>query len=458
MRLRSVHLQRGGCARGDELGAELLRLLPCPLGELAARHPVRKAQVILDPRALARLAAGRSAFDQHRPQPLRCAVHRGGQPRRAAADDDQVVELLRRCGGQAQLAGKLGVGGLDQRLAAFRHDDRQPHAVLARGLQQLLAGGLVGHEPGVEKAVAGEEVADLPGPRRPAVPDHLGVGDGAFRRPLPRRQQRIDNGVELLLGRVPWLQQVVVEVDDVDRVDGGVGVGVGGQQHAPRHRIQIHRPLEEFDAAHLRHPVVRDQHRDRLATQFEFLKRLQRVGTGFRADDAVLLAVMAAQVAGDRARHRGIVVHGQQHWFSGRAGRDIGTCHPPQYPPVPGTATGAESEAVKLAAVKDTLDRGPWRQARRGGQRAAIPRLTPKCRRFAGDRGRFAALPEPGLSSTGSAQICCLASEMAEFEAWARCVRERLRHERTGPRRRRDMSQVTSPRGGCLASRQLQRW
>ena len=62
----------------------------------------------------------------------------------------------------------------------------------------------------------------------------------------------------------------MVEVDDVDRVDGGVGVGVGGQQDPTCRRVQVHGLFEELDAGHLRHPVVGNQHRDGFAPQLEF--------------------------------------------------------------------------------------------------------------------------------------------------------------------------------------------
>jgi CheY-like chemotaxis protein len=62
----------------------------------------------------------------------------------------------------------------------------------------------------------------------------------------PRLQLRVDDGVQLLLRRVPRLEEVVVEVDDVDRVDGGVGVGIGGQQDPPARRVQVHRGFEEL--------------------------------------------------------------------------------------------------------------------------------------------------------------------------------------------------------------------
>ena len=86
----------------------------------------------------------------------------------------------------------------------------------------------------------------------------------------------------------------MIEVDDVDRVDRGVGVRVRGQQHAPGHRIEVHGLFEELDAAHLRHPVVGDEHRHGLAAELEFVQRLEGVRPGFGAHDPVMLAVMAA--------------------------------------------------------------------------------------------------------------------------------------------------------------------
>ena len=58
------HVEADDVARGQDLGAELVGLPPGPVGELAARHPVRESQVVLDPGALARLAARGLALDQ----------------------------------------------------------------------------------------------------------------------------------------------------------------------------------------------------------------------------------------------------------------------------------------------------------------------------------------------------------------------------------------------------------
>ena len=109
----------------------------------------------------------------------------------------------------------------------------------------------------------------------------------------------------------------MVEVDDVDRVDRGVGVGIGGEQHAPGRRVDVHRGFEELDAAHLRHPVVGDEHRDRLAAQLQLVQGFQRVGARLGAHDAELLAVVPTKVAGYGTGHRGVVVDGEDHRFAG---------------------------------------------------------------------------------------------------------------------------------------------
>ena len=109
----------------------------------------------------------------------------------------------------------------------------------------------------------------------------------------------------------------MIEVDDVDGVDRGMGVGVGGQQHAAGQRVDVHRLFEELDTAHTGHPVVGDEHRHRVAAQLEFVEGLEGVRPGFGPDNAITLAVMAAQIACDRAGDRGVVVDGQDYRLAG---------------------------------------------------------------------------------------------------------------------------------------------
>ena len=77
---RAAHLQPDHVAGGEHLGAELARLPARPVGELGAGHAVGEPEVVLDPRALARLAAGGLPLDEHGAQPLRRAVHRRAEP------------------------------------------------------------------------------------------------------------------------------------------------------------------------------------------------------------------------------------------------------------------------------------------------------------------------------------------------------------------------------------------
>ena len=92
-------------------------------------------------------------------------------------------------------------------------------------------------EPAVGHVVAGQERLDLVAALGPAVPDdaHARAVSSRWASP-PVAQQVVDDRVEPLLGRVPRLEQVVVEPDVVDRLDRHVGVGVGGEQHELRRR------------------------------------------------------------------------------------------------------------------------------------------------------------------------------------------------------------------------------
>ena len=90
-------------ARDEDLGAEPARLLQRAARELVARHARREAEVVLDPRRRARLAAGRLALDDDRAQALRRAVDGRGEAGGPGADDHRVVlrGARARCRGRA---------------------------------------------------------------------------------------------------------------------------------------------------------------------------------------------------------------------------------------------------------------------------------------------------------------------------------------------------------------------
>ena len=306
----AVHLQARHLARGEDLRAEPRRLPPRPLGELGARDAVGEAQVVLDARALPGLPAGRRPLHEYGPQPLRRPVDRRAEPRRAAADHHEIVEVRRGRGREPHPGREIGRLRLDQRLPVRSDHHRQPLPVLPGGGEQPPALRLVRVVPAVGHLVAGQELPHLRRPRRPAVPDDLGAGHRPVVAAPPGLQQIVQHRIELLLRRVPRLEQIVVEIDDVDRVDRRVGVRVGGQQHAARPRIHVQGLLQELDAVHPRHPVVGQDHRHQIAAQLQLTQRLQRGLAGLRAHDPVRLAVAPPQVTGDGTGHSRVVVHG----------------------------------------------------------------------------------------------------------------------------------------------------
>ena len=101
---RPAGLEADDVARQDHLGAEAGDLGDGALGEVGAAQALGEPQVVLDRRALSRLAAGGLALDDDGAQALGGRVHRGGQAGRPAADDAHVVQAAagRRCAARAR--------------------------------------------------------------------------------------------------------------------------------------------------------------------------------------------------------------------------------------------------------------------------------------------------------------------------------------------------------------------
>jgi hypothetical protein len=66
-----------------------------------------------------------------------------------------------------------------------------------------------------------------------------------------------------------------------------------------------------LEAAHLWHPVVGEQHGDRVTPQFHFPQRVERLLARLGSDDAVVVPVVPAQIACHGTGHSGIVIDGQ---------------------------------------------------------------------------------------------------------------------------------------------------
>ena len=222
-------------AHGHHLGAEAPRLGRRPAGEIGAREADREAEVVLDPRALPGLPARGL-----RARPAPCAAPpRRRRPLRRAPPARRRRPPGRRRGPPARVVDADPLGHLAPLAARWsspsvrEHDDRQRRGPRRRPPRAAArAFGLVCDvEPAVGDVVAREEVAQRVRLAREPVPDDPDPGVG-HRGLAPVVEQVVEHRVELLLGRVPRLHQVVVEPHDVDRVDRRLRVGVGGQQHA----------------------------------------------------------------------------------------------------------------------------------------------------------------------------------------------------------------------------------
>ena len=155
-----------------------------------------------------------------------------------------------------------------------------------------------------------QKIADLVRLRGPTGAEHAQAFERRMEIGVPVFEQVVENGKKLLLGRIPGLQQIVVELNVVDRADGGVGVGVSGQQGSLCFGIEFPGLLKGFDAVHLRHAVVDQQQGHSLVALLQPAQQIERGRPGIRPQDAVALVVTLFQVAFDRAQDVGIVVDG----------------------------------------------------------------------------------------------------------------------------------------------------
>ena len=179
--------------------------------------------------------------------------------------------------------------------------------------QQLQRVGVGGHvQPAVGDMIAGEKAAHPVILERPAVTDDAQPLEGRLIAGLPVLQQIGEDGVELFLGRVPGLVEVVMDACGVDGADGGLVVGVGREQYAASLGVERAGLLQEIDAAHTGHALVAQEQRYRLLAGFELVEGVQGGLAARGAQDAVVGSVVAAEILHHRLQNAHIVVDCQQ--------------------------------------------------------------------------------------------------------------------------------------------------
>ena len=87
-------------------------------------------------------------------------------------------------------------------------------------------------------------------------------------RRAPILQEIVEHRVEVVLRRVPRLQEVMMDFGLVDGANRRVSIGVGREQDAFRVRINLHGSAEEFHAGHFRHSLVNQEQPHRIIPFF----------------------------------------------------------------------------------------------------------------------------------------------------------------------------------------------
>jgi hypothetical protein len=108
----------------------------------------------------------------------------------------------------------------------------------------------------------------------------------------PVAEQIVDHRVQTVLGRIPRLEQVVVQADLVDRPDGDVGVGICGEHQKLRARRMGVGLREQLDPRHLRHPLIGDDQRHQLVTQRHRRQHRKRLRSRTRPYHTVVGAIL----------------------------------------------------------------------------------------------------------------------------------------------------------------------
>jgi hypothetical protein len=188
-------IDAGDQARDQDFRAEPTRLLERAAGKLVARDPIRKAEIVLDPRRHAGLSPRDLALDDNRAQPFGCAVDRRRQARRSAADDRDIV--FRRSGArpQAEAVGKVAHLRPEHHVSVSE-THRRPVAIQRHRFRpEPRQFRRIGREPIERNLVAGQETAQVVGRRIPARTDHddarlMRLGGNGLQPPDPLARQR----------------------------------------------------------------------------------------------------------------------------------------------------------------------------------------------------------------------------------------------------------------------------
>src|SRR5216684_8549693 len=231
--------------------------------EIATTQAVREAEIVFNPRTHARLSAGSIAFDDYGMQTFGRAVHCSSQSGRTSANDRQVIKVGLRASTQAYFLRDIGGNTLQKLCSVREQHNGKACGFGTQRLQQTLGFWIIrGNlyvDPLIGDAIACQKIAQLIRTRRPSRTQHTNSLKCGTVRSLPVVEQVIQLGIKVLFRRVPGLQEKVIDVDLIDRADGGASIGISGKEGALCVWEYVSCFLKKGDAIHFGHALVGQQ-------------------------------------------------------------------------------------------------------------------------------------------------------------------------------------------------------
>jgi len=194
---------------------------------------------------------------------------------------------------QPELFGqRLGGRAIEAALVG-KDNQRQLAAGLEVGDEAWVLCDFGGVDPAEGRLMAAEEVFHAMRFGAPAVAHDADAAKGRSVFGVPVGEEIIEDGVAVLLGRVPGLHELVVEAHLV----GGGGGGIGGEQHAAGIGMDLAgQGKDEGDV---------------VVALADLVQKFEGGLAGFGAEDALRGGVFVAQIAFDAARYGDIVIDSQ---------------------------------------------------------------------------------------------------------------------------------------------------
>ncbi len=149
----------------------------------------------------------------------------------------------------------------------------------------------------------------------PARRDQLDPVVRRLESQIPGLQEIVEDRIQLLLGWIPGLVQVIVNAGGVDGANRSFRVGIGRKQDALGLREQRNRRFQEVYARHTRHALVGKNQGNHVLALFQLPADIQCRLARCGAHNTVFLTVVAAQILNHSFQYADVVVDREKNRF-----------------------------------------------------------------------------------------------------------------------------------------------